>query len=45
MFNIGENYEMLWKAIIRPPKAIYNKEEVGIISINSQGPNCFEKMG
>ena len=30
MFNISENYEQLWRAIIRPPRAIYKKEEVGM---------------
>lgn len=33
MFNISENYEKLWKAIIRPPRAIYQKEDVGTYSV------------
>jgi hypothetical protein len=26
--NLKENYEMLWKAIIRPPRATYSPEEL-----------------
>ena len=29
MFGIGDNYEMLWKAIIRPPRAQYNPHDLG----------------
>lgn len=44
MFGIGENYEMLWKAIIRPPRATYSAFEVGIHYFNS-GPQIFRKNG
>ena len=30
MFGIGDNYEMLWKAIIRPPRAQYEPHDLGI---------------
>ena len=29
MFGIGDNYEMLWKAIIRPPRAQYSPHDLG----------------
>jgi hypothetical protein len=31
MFGISEGYEQLWKAIIRPPRAIYKEEDLGNI--------------
>jgi hypothetical protein len=45
MFNISENYEKLWKAIIRPPRAKYNKNDVGTNSTHNTGPLIFRKSG
>ena len=27
--EIGKNYDMLWQAIIRPPRATYTADELG----------------
>jgi hypothetical protein len=32
MFNIGDNYEKLWRAVIRPPRAEYTIEDLGTLS-------------
>lgn len=31
MFGISDKYEQLWRAIIRPPRAEYTVDDLGIV--------------
>lgn len=42
MFNIGENYDKLWRAIIRPPRAEYTLHDLGK-KVDEIGPQVFKK--
>ena len=39
-----DNYELLWKGIIRPPRATYHSIDIGI-NVLDEGPKVFRKNG
>lgn len=41
--DIKQNYEMLWKAIIRPPRAQYEEADLGTVSLTQAPENS--KLG
>ena len=42
--EIGDKYDLIWKAIIRPPRAVYDKQSLGTRA-SHLGPTVFRKKG